>query len=157
MNKTNLTITITITITVLILIALNYGFKEKNKPGSYVTIAGKKISVEIADDSFEYVQGLSGSASLGEDKGMLFLLWEKSSAWTFWMKDMNFPIDIVWIDADTVVDITRNVQPQPGAPDEQLMKYSPSQRADTVLEINAGWAERNGLKIGDKITLNLND
>ena len=70
-----------------------------------------------------------------------------------WMKGMRFPLDLVWIDDDRVVDVTADVPDQPGTPDAQLPIYSPSQPANRVLEVNAGWAKRNGVQPGDRVRL----
>ena len=66
---------------------------------------------------------------------------------------MRFPLDLVWIDDDRVVDVTADVPDQPGTPAEQLPIYSPSQPANRLLEVNAGWAERNGVEPGDRVRL----
>jgi uncharacterized membrane protein (UPF0127 family) len=68
------------------------------------------------------------------------------------MKGMRFPLDLVWIDGDRVVDVTARVPNEPpGTPDAQLPVYSPSRPANRVLEVNAGWAQRNGVKAGDRV------
>ena len=69
------------------------------------------------------------------------------------MKDMLMPLDMVWIKGDEVVDISADVQPEPGVPLENLKTYSPKQPADRILELKGGWASRNGLKIGDKLEI----
>jgi uncharacterized membrane protein (UPF0127 family) len=145
------TMTMTITMTALIFTAASC---NRNISMSTVTLAGKKVVVEIADETPEHIQGLSGRQAIEEDQGMLFLFDNKQQK-SFWMKDMNFAIDIIWIDGNTIVDMDQSVQPEPGRPDVELLRYMSSVPVDKVLELNAGWAERNGLKIGDKVTLNL--
>ncbi len=113
-------------------------------------IADKEISIEIAETQDQQSQGLSGRESIEENQGMLFIF-PLPDFPVFWMKDMNFPIDIVWIKGDAVIEITKNVQPQPGVPNEKLITYSPRKPADKVLELKAGWADRNGLKVGEKV------
>jgi uncharacterized membrane protein (UPF0127 family) len=81
---------------------------------------------------------------------MYFLL--TSDAPRIWMKGMRFPLDLVWIDGGRVVDVTARVPDQPpGTPDAELPVYAPSRPANRVLEVNAGWAARNGVRPGDKV------
>jgi len=120
---------------------------------STVEVAGQVINVEVADTDPERVQGLSNLVSLSEDQGMLFVF-PNPGVYGFWMKDMNFAIDIIWIKNDIVVDITENVKPQ-AAVDKDLETYYPKQEVDKVLELTAGWSAKNGLKVGDSVKINL--
>jgi uncharacterized membrane protein (UPF0127 family) len=118
------------------------------------------IVVKVGDGVFSAIvahtpemraTGLSGREALGPSKGMWFDLGIERSA-RFWMKDMRFPIDIVWVDADlVVVSVTLNaLSPDAGTADADLTLYSPDGDAlvHYVLEIGAGEAERQGIKIG---------
>jgi uncharacterized protein len=118
----------------------------------FIKIAGREVSLELADQPDEQSLGLGGRDSIEENQGMLFPM-PVPTLPVFWMKGMLMPIDIVWIKGDEVVDITAEAQPQPGVSDAKLKTYSPKKPADWVLELKAGWAARNGLKIGDKIEL----
>lgn len=117
-----------------------------------INLAGRSVSFELAKTAAEKTKGLSGRASIEENQGMLFMF-PTPDFLVFWMKDMNFPIDIVWIKGDEVVDVSASVPNEPGVPDTQLKTYLPKVPADRVLELKAGWAERNGLKIGDKVEI----
>jgi len=113
-----------------------------------VEIGGREISVEIADEPDEQVQGLSGREGLPENEGMLFVF-ERPGFYKFWMKEMRFAIDVVWIGADwKIVGVSRNVLPEsyPGA-------ILPPARAQYVLELDAGLAAKYGLKPGDNVIL----
>jgi len=107
------------------------------------------LEIEIADTPEEHMQGLSGRKSLPENTGMLFIFDEPSRP-GFWMKDMHFPIDIIWIDEDwRIVKIDENLSPEnyPEILDSPiLVKY--------VLEVNAGYARENNLEIRNKLGLN---
>ena len=106
------------------------------------------LEVEIADTPELQVQGLSGRKSLSENKGMLFV-YEKPAMPGFWMKDMRFPIDIIWLGEDIrVAGIEAHVPPET----YPAVFYSPSP-VRYVLEVNAGWAERNGITSGSKICI----
>ena len=81
---------------------------------------------------------------------MLFIFADKQVR-QFWMKDMHFPLDMIWIDGDTIVDISENVPP-PGAGEEPVIVY-PKAPVDKVLEVNAGEVEKYGLKSGQRVVI----
>jgi uncharacterized protein len=117
------------------------------------TINGHTFSIELAKDDKTRERGLSYRASLPEDQGLLFLF-DKPSTYSFWMKEMHFPIDIIYIDNDTIVHVFENVPP-PTSPKQELPVYTPDTPADKVLEINAGLSKKYRIKKGDKIKFNL--
>ncbi|MBS3903024.1 MAG: DUF192 domain-containing protein, partial [Anaplasmataceae bacterium] len=73
--------------------------------------------------------------------------------YSFWMRGMNFPIDMVWIREGKVVGVTADVQPEPGKAVYQLASYPPPEPVDMVLEIKAGEAERTNVKAGDIVVV----
>ena len=83
---------------------------------------------------------------------MLFVF-ENAERLRFWMREMEFSLDIVWISAGCkVVDISVNVPaPEPETPLKDLPRYSPESPAKYVLEINGGEAEALGLGVGDPV------
>ncbi len=109
--------------------------------------------VELAVTPDERNQGLSGHPPLADNEGMLFVF-ENEAKWVFWMKDMLFPLDMVWIDSRcTVVDVTENApKPEPGQGLGDLPHFSPKTLAQYVLEVNAGTAQRTRISIGDQVT-----
>lgn len=112
----------------------------------YVKIAGKNIKVDLATSKEAQAQGLSGRISLKEDEGMLFIF-DNEDKYPFWMKGMNFPIDIIWIDNTLkVIYIKRNALPE-SYPDT----FTPSLPAKYVLELNSLFSEKNNLKVGDMV------
>ncbi len=118
-----------------------------------VSIAGHRLDVEIADTQEKQLQGLSGRDSLAENSAMLFVLKEKHR-YTFWMKDMKFPLDFIWIVDGEVVQINPNAPIELGVKDSLLKIYTPYKPVDSVLEANAGWAQKNGIKAGDRVDFN---
>ena len=108
--------------------------------------------VELALTVEQHVQGLSGREVLPPGTGMLFV-YQRESRSNFWMKEMRFPLDIVWIGADcTVVDVTLDAPPpEPDQTLDQLPRYSPGDPAQYVLEINAGQFAAEGLRLGDPV------
>ncbi len=127
-------------------------FVEKSLATQIVKIGDLKINAEVADTAEERRQGLSGKDSLSANSGMLFVFDGKTKN-PFWMKDMNFPIDIIWIDEGKIVGIEKNAQPQKGADDDQLRLYYPPQPVSHVLEVNAGYIDANNIKVEDGVDL----
>ncbi len=115
-----------------------------------VKIGRAQIQVEIADTPEARAQGLSGRAKLEEGYGMLFPMGEPE-VYAFWMKDMQFPLDIIWIRDDRVVDISENVPPPKIG--EFPVSVRPRSPVNYVLEVNAGFAEKNGVTVGDRVEI----
>ncbi|MBU1472644.1 DUF192 domain-containing protein [Patescibacteria group bacterium] len=114
-----------------------------------VRIGNHVFPVELAVTQKEKEKGLGQRSSLAPGHGMLFV-YDHKEVYPFWMKDMQFPLDFVWIAEKTVVDITKNVQaPKPGQPPAVI---HPSAPMDKILELNAGDIQRFGTKIGDTVT-----
>ena len=117
--------------------------------GSTVRVAGETIRVDIADSPEERERGLSGKEGLAENEGMLFEF-EEEARYGFWMKDMLFSIDIIWLSNEgRIVDMLENAAP------ESYPKYSflPNVAARYVLELPAGYAKAYNVKIGDWVEL----
>ena len=115
-----------------------------------ITIGSFTWPVELALTGEQQAQGLSGRAELAAGSGMLFV-WDQESRRSFWMPDMNFPLDMVWLNGDcAVTHITHNAPPQaPGQSQADLPRYTVDQ-VQYVLEINAGEAEQHGIQVGDQ-------
>lgn len=113
------------------------------------TIGDKTLKLDIAKTNEEREIGLTNKNSLADDRGMLFIF-EKPDYYSFWMKNMKFPIDIIFIRGDTIVTIYTDVQP-PISSDQSIPIYQPKSPADSVLEINAGLSKKYNFKEGDKV------
>jgi uncharacterized protein len=111
-----------------------------------------EIEVEVVNSEDSIIQGLSGRTEIGAD-GMLFIFSESQTP-RFWMKEMKFDLDMIWIKNWTVVDITEQVPaPEPSTPLNKLPLYQPNQSVDMILEVPAGSVEKWRLKTGDQILL----
>lgn len=119
------------------------------KKTSTVTINSRAFKVVVASSQQDKEVGLSKTKSLAPDQGMIFLF-DKPDYYPFWMKNMQFPIDIIYTNKDTIVTIKSNAQP-PKNNNENLIIYVPAEPSDKVLEIQAGLAEKYKFKNGDKI------
>ncbi len=117
-----------------------------------LTVDGFIFQVELALDNEQASRGLSYRELLPPGTGMLFVYPEERMR-TFWMFEMRFPLDMVWIDGDCkVADISENVPaPEPGMKDSELPLYSPRVPVRHVFEINAGESRQYGIDIGDKV------
>ena len=110
-----------------------------------------KLKVEVRATEAERELGLSYRPSLGENEGMVFKF-PTAAQYGFWMKGMKFDLDMIWIREGQVVDISSGV-PAPKNDSAPLPVVRPSAPADMVLEVNAGWSERHGVKVGDLVVL----
>ena len=113
-----------------------------------IVVSGESFFVDIARSDAERARGLSGRSGLTQNEGLLFVF-EYPDTYGFWMKDMLFAIDILWIDAEgAIVHIEKNVFP------ETYPKiFKPDMSATYVLEVNAGEVERLGLRQNDIVEL----
>lgn len=108
------------------------------------------LDVELAQNSSQWERGLSHRASLGSMDGMLFIF-PRAHVPIFWMKDMSFPIDMIWLNDGIVIDITHNV---PLDTTDHPETYSPNTPVNMVLETDAGWAQENNIQVGDRLVIN---
>lgn len=144
-------------ISAVILIAINMNTEQQkeNNTGTAngglekraLTIGTAVLQVELAQTTQQRMTGLSHRSELAEDHGMLFIF-DTDGRHGIWMKDMQFPIDIIWIDAAMkVVHIAGSVTP------ETYPKSFTSQTpARYVLEVPAGYADEK-ITIGDSAVL----
>lgn len=103
------------------------------------------VTAEVATTAEARNRGLSARDELGEKNGMLFIF-SKPDFHHFHMKDMNFPIDIIWLDENLrVVDITPQLDP-----DTYPETFTSHRPAQYVLEVNAGFADEYGINRDDK-------
>ncbi len=110
-----------------------------------VHLGDTTVTADIADTEALRELGLSGRATLDEDRAMLFVF-QSDALYSFWMKDMRFPIDMIWLAADKqVVHIERNA-----APESYPSSFNPGTPARYVLEVSAGWANRHGVTVGSR-------
>lgn len=117
-----------------------------------VSVDNQDLSVEVARTEEEITQGLSNRTSLGSD-GMLFVI-DPPRIPSFWMKGMNFPLDIIWIRNGKVINIDFDVpvfmQQTVNPP-----LYQPSASVDHVLELPAGASKTLGFKVGSLFSVTI--
>lgn len=117
--------------------------------GPTVTIHNHTFFIEFAKTPSQQEIGLSKYQTLPENKGMYFLFYH-AYYYTFWMKGMHFPIDIIFINNRKIVTIYNNVRTEK---DYQDFLYKPTRPSNAVLEINAGLSKKYGFKVGDPVII----
>jgi uncharacterized membrane protein (UPF0127 family) len=111
------------------------------------TDSGHIFSVEVVESMRDRRKGLSNREELPYNEGMWFVF-PNSGRHGIWMKEMRFPIDIIWLDESTsVVHIAQSV-----SPDTFPTVFYPDSEAKYVLETNAGWSREHNIQINTKIT-----
>jgi len=116
------------------------------KSESMIWINNQRIEVELAKTSLQKSRGLSGRENLCADCGMLFFL-DKSEKHMFWMKEMKFNLDFVWINDNKVVKINRNISYLKGKEET----IGSGVIADMILEVNAGKILEWGIEEGNEV------
>lgn len=111
-----------------------------------VEVAQGRLEVRVAQDEKTRYQGLSGVKELPEGAGMLFIH-EKPGRYAYVMRGMQFDLDFIFIKGGRVVDIARRVAWDYRGEIQGATDY------DKVLEVPAGWARQNEVKIGDEIEI----
>lgn len=108
------------------------------------------FSVEVVNAPASISRGLSGRTEIGQD-GMLFVMPQREIA-SFWMKEMLFDLDLIWIDGATIVSLTPDVPaPPPGSSLSKLPSYSSTVPVTQVLELPAGTAKGKNIRVGSTI------
>ena len=118
-------------------------------PDAWVEIRGHRVAVEIADTREKQALGLGQRDDLAWDHGMFFT-YAKPAFYAFWMKDMRFSLDIVWILDNRIVAIDQSVPFEPGGTGPTLR---PDSLVDAVLEVPAGNAAARGWRVGDRVVM----
>ncbi len=133
----------------LVFTAFNHKSETDNNTASIqnqktINIGGEILNVEVADTPDKQVLGLSYRTSMVENHGMLFIFPLPETP-SFWMKDMHFPLDMLWADkSGKIVAVTKNI-----SPDTYPATFQPPSPVLYVIEVNAGWSDRNNIKPGD--------
>ena len=120
---------------------------------TFDTASGERhtFGVEIADTDEERAQGLMGRTELGQDSGMVFVYDEPSSG-SYWMKDTLIPLSIAFVGEDGTIHTIREMTP---CTTETCRTYAPRKPYVYAIEMNAGWFDRNGIKVGDPAVVEL--
>ena len=127
---------------VAVVVAMVYSW-----PSRTLVLRNRHYHMLVAATEEEQHRGLGDRDSLARNEGMLFVF-EEPAVQCFWMKDMHFALDIIWLDAQKkVVYIEKNV-----SPDTFPKSYCPAEPAEYVIELNAGEVTRNHLAVGQRLS-----
>lgn len=108
-------------------------------------LSGERFEVRIASNDRDRIKGLSGTDSLPKDEALLFI-YDYDGRHKIWMKDMNYAIDIVWLDSERrVVHIKRNALPE-----SYPEVFSPDLNARYVVEFSSGVVNEKGIRVGQE-------
>lgn len=143
MSKYRILVRVLIMLAIVGVILLLF-FRSKTYPEKII-IGNTVFRIETVDTAVLMAKGLSGHDPLLSDQGMLFVF-SNPGKHAFWMKDMTFPIDIIWFDQNRkVIHIERSLSPTtyPNA-------YGSEFDSQYVLEVSAGISNNIGLKKGDQ-------
>ncbi len=117
--------------------------QPQDLPRVALQVGTVKVQAQVADDDDERAKGLMFVRAMPEDEGMLFV-WPEKAERSFWMRNTYIPLDLLFIDGRRIVRIVQGVPL-----DESALPSG--QPVDKVLEMNAGWAARRGVKVGDLV------
>ena len=107
-----------------------------------------KVRVEIADSPAEQQRGLMDRTALGKNRGMIFIF-DREQVLSFWMKDTLIPLSIAYLDSNgRIVDI-QDMKPL----DDDPPHYVSAEPSKYALEVNQGFFDKNGVKVGDRTEL----
>ena len=119
-----------------------------------VCINKKCFASRIADTPQSRVKGLMNQDRLPIDEGLLFIF-NEYKVHEFWMKNMNFPLDIIFINDEHIIStIIKNAPP---CNKDKCEIYKPKNKSLMALEINAGLCEKHAIKIGQSVEFYIED
>ncbi|MBI2442931.1 MAG: DUF192 domain-containing protein [Candidatus Levybacteria bacterium] len=145
----------------LILLAIAFFFTQNALTGNTLNIfsksakaliGGQTFTLMVADTEREKGIGLSEKKSLAKNSGMIFP-YDKKTTPTFWMRNMDFPIDILFVSDGKIVTLYKNVKPPTG--NQNLELYRPKVPIDSVIEIGGGVSDQYKVKEGDSVQVTL--
>jgi uncharacterized protein len=125
-------------------------FYSRHPLTTRVEIRGHTFNVDVAVTDREKVLGLGYRDHMDQDSGMIFP-YDHKEQYHYWMKGMRFPLDIIWIRDNSIVDISKNVPVATAG--AAMPEYFPSSPVNKVLELNAGVTDRLGIQIGDVVSI----
>ncbi len=138
-------------------VAADLGYIDDTQGHATVTVVGDNgttiatVHTRVSDSYRERYRGLSGTKSLADGQGMLFV-YDSAGHYAYVMRDMNYPLDIVFADANgAITSIHHAPVPPPGTSEQDLKKYRGYGKY--VLEVPRGYTTRHGITVGDRIVV----
>ena len=123
--------------------------EQKQNQTALVTVGGVNLITSLSTTPDAQSKGLAIRDSLNENEGMLFIF-ETPQKYSFWMKDMKFPIDIIWINQDgKIVHIEKNLPPCVFL--LPCPSYAPKDDSLYVLEVVSNFTNKFDINVGDSV------
>lgn len=114
----------------------------------YAYLSGAPIRITVAATPKSRSVGLSGQKSIRENHGLLFAF-DHPDTHGIWMKNMQFPIDIFWLNQQLrIIHIEERVSPS-----SYPEIFKPDSPALYVLETQAGYRDQYSLEEGDQLRI----
>ena len=140
-------------IAIILIFATVELLKEKQELAE-VCIKGECFKAELAISVKEKRHGLMNREKLGKREGMLFV-YEEEKEYSFWMKNVKIPLDIIWIDKDKkIVFMKKNAEPC--SEERNCPSIKPDKKAKYIFEVRGGTASELNLSIEDSVEINFN-
>ena len=137
---------------IVIIVAAGYRFYQNIWPKADVVIGNARLNVLVANNELRRYRGWSNHRTMGKYSGMLFVFPDRGQH-TMVMRVMRFPLDIIWLDGRTIVDMAPRLPPESNKPEAELTPYFSRAPATLVLELPAGFIEEHKLKIGEVVEI----
>ena len=145
-SKFNIIIVVGLVLCALVL----YFYQKYYWPKVELAVGGQNLKVLVAKSPARLYEGCSNKDNLGKMDGMLFIFGDYSQH-PMVMRNMRFALDMVWLDGNEIVDMAKNLQPEPDKTEIELTPYIARVKNNMVLELPAGFLDKYGVKIGDKV------
>ena len=144
-RKKSIFVSILIIVTISVFWVMHHDFTYKHVS---ITLGQKTFDTLVSDTESLREKGLGDREYLSPDQAMLFVF-DRPDFYGFWMKDMHFPINMIWVDASsTIVGIEEDVRPE-----TYPKNFFPKSPASFVIETNTGVSHIEGLHLGDHVSL----
>ncbi len=137
---------------VIALLTLGVWLRSLHWPTAWIRIKDQEYRVLVADTPKHWFKGLSDRKDLTGYDGMIFIF-PALEQHAMVMRDMHFPLDILWIQGDTIVDMAPNLEPDLSQTEAELRVYQGRLPSDKVLELPAGFIQEHDLRVGDEIVV----
>ncbi len=133
--------------------AAYYLFAPQLRPHVTIRLGDGVFAAQVAKTPETRDKGLSGTTSLRESEAMLFI-YDSDDKWPIWMKDMKYPIDIIWLDKDKkIVYIVKNAPPE----SYPFESFTPKHAARYVIEVPAGTVNAKKIMIDGEASFDENN
>jgi uncharacterized membrane protein (UPF0127 family) len=140
-----------VALALLLVVMLGISLAQKMmQPKTTLRLGDGIFTTYVAATNETRTKGLGGTKPLEPNQALL-MVFDRDAKWSIWMKDVSYPIDVVWVDANKrVVHIVKNMPPD-SYPDQ----FTPEKPARFVFEFPAGTVERKAIKVGAEARFNL--